>query len=184
MKKVDLSTEYDKYLAYLNSQKWAELRNKALERDEYHCSICGNPNNLEVHHLKYPDTLGTEPLSDLMTLCRDCHKRLEEYKKGHEKSQYMHTWRPPKEKKWILWLKFENEQLYESIKKEIGDKFISYEYDERASSFVRVLISDMPRYRDIGCQDFTHNQIKDLKDFIDQNHKSICETKIVKVEEF
>ena len=101
MEKVNLETVYDRYLAYLNSQKWAELRNAALERDEYHCSICGCPEALEVHHLKYPDTLGTEPLSDLMTLCHDCHVKLEAYKKGHVRSPRTYLWSPPKCEYWV-----------------------------------------------------------------------------------
>lgn len=107
MKKVDLSNNYDKYLEYLNSRTWARIRDKALERDRFECSLCGCPHNLEVHHLKYPDVLGTEPISDLMTLCRDCHKKLEDYKKGHTAERKMVVWHPPVKQ---LWVKFKTEE--------------------------------------------------------------------------
>lgn len=93
MEKVNLETKFDQYFEYLRSSSWAEKRNEALMRDEYHCSICGNPNNLEVHHLKYPSLLGTEPVSDLMTVCEGCHKKIESYKKGHTYERG--KWRPP-----------------------------------------------------------------------------------------
>ena len=94
LKPFDMSeaNEYDAYLAYLNSKTWADKRNLALERDSYKCSICGNPNNLQVHHLCYPRTLGTEPISDLMTLCEHCHKDLEAYKKGHRYDKRDKRW--------------------------------------------------------------------------------------------
>ncbi len=98
---------YDIYLKYIESDAWAKLRNQALARDNYHCSICKNPNNLEVHHLKYPETLGTEPLSDLMTLCRDCHKRIEKYKKDHCAMQKMVYWQIPEKKIYYTYIRLE-----------------------------------------------------------------------------
>lgn len=115
MKEINLSNDYDKYLEYLSSTTWAKLRDQALKRDGYHCSICNSPYNLEVHHLKYPDVLGTEPISDLMTLCRDCHKKLEDYKKSHKANRKMVTWKPPglpKERTWKLWIKCNEEDSY------------------------------------------------------------------------
>lgn len=107
MNPVDFENPYDKYLAYLDSQTWAELRNKALERDEYHCCICNSPHNLEVHHLRYPQVLGTERISDLMTLCDKCHEKLEQWKKGHTSRQKMVIWTPPKR---VTWIKFDTSE--------------------------------------------------------------------------
>ena len=101
MNPIDFENPYDKYLAYLDSRTWAELRNKALDRDEYHCCICNSPHNLEVHHLRYPQVLGTERISDLMTLCDKCHERLERWKKGHTSRQKMVVWTPPERTTWI-----------------------------------------------------------------------------------
>lgn len=102
MKPIDLTNDYDKYLSYLQSQTWAKLRNLALKRDDYHCSICQSPHNLEVHHLRYPKVLGTEPVSDLMTLCDKCHERLENWKKGQKTNGTVVKWTPPQK---VLWVK-------------------------------------------------------------------------------
>lgn len=60
------------YHKYLNSPEWKAIREPALERDNYACSICGSKSNLHVHHLHY-DNIGEEALSDLVTLCKSCH---------------------------------------------------------------------------------------------------------------
>ena len=124
MKEINLSNGYDKYLEYLNSRTWSKIRNEALERDKYECSICRSPYNLEVHHLRYPDVLGTEPLSDLMTLCRDCHKKLEDYKKGHEVERKMVEWIPPR---LVLWAQFDTEEEAKRIAEELREKSIWYD---------------------------------------------------------
>lgn len=93
MEEVNIKTAFDQYYEYLQSSIWAQKRNDALIRDGFHCSICKNPNNLEVHHLRYPLLLGTEPISDLMTVCEGCHKKIESYKKGHE--FYRGSWHLP-----------------------------------------------------------------------------------------
>jgi 5-methylcytosine-specific restriction endonuclease McrA len=66
----DLSPEYR---AYLRSERWQELRLLVLLRDEHRCRQCGATDRLEVHHLTY-ERLYHEPLSDLTTLCLDCHR--------------------------------------------------------------------------------------------------------------
>jgi hypothetical protein len=116
LKEINLNEEnfYDKYLSYLESKTWADKRNEALKRDDYHCVICGNPNNLEVHHLRYPDILGTELISDLMTLCRSCHKNMEEYKKGHKVSSLTRYWIPPQKREFHM-LNFETQKDYEDF---------------------------------------------------------------------
>lgn len=78
--------DYDEYRAYINSKAWDDLRNKRLKMDQFECQLCGNRNNVQVHHLVYPihKNYGTEPLSDLITLCADCHKSIDKLRKGQE----------------------------------------------------------------------------------------------------
>ncbi len=64
-----------KYLAYLESDRWALQRTAALARASYRCSTCGSPVDLEVHHLTY-ERLGEELPQDLTVLCGKCHTRL------------------------------------------------------------------------------------------------------------
>ena len=44
-----------------------------LKKAGHKCSICGETENLNVHHLTYA-RVGCEKLSDLEVLCRGCHE--------------------------------------------------------------------------------------------------------------
>ena len=63
------------YRLYLNSEAWQKKRKAVLRRDGYKCQMCGAVMNLDVHHVSY-ENLCNEKLSDLVTLCRECHKKL------------------------------------------------------------------------------------------------------------
>ena len=75
--------EYDKdwnkenYHDYIKSDKWREKRLECLKRDNYQCQKCGTAISLVIHHTTY-DKLGNEDLGDLVTLCKDCHKKVHE----------------------------------------------------------------------------------------------------------
>ena len=73
------------YMDYLKSDTWQRLRSKRLAIDEYRCQRCGTPYGpLQVHHLAYPEVLGTEdPYLHLVTLCASCHEQIENRKKMH-----------------------------------------------------------------------------------------------------
>jgi len=54
--------------------KWDLLRKDVLARDHYKCTNCGKTSNLTVDH-KVPLSLGgTNLMSNLTTLCKDCHE--------------------------------------------------------------------------------------------------------------
>ena len=148
MEKIDLSSDYDKYISYLESDIWAEKRNKALERDKYHCSICGNPNNLEVHHLRYPDVLGTELISDLMTLCRSCHKNMEEYKKGHKRSLRTTTWRPPI-KRISHWVQFKTKDEYLVF----AEQYLDSDHNKQHPNQLKIFLKDYEAVKEIMVSD-------------------------------
>ena len=63
-----------KYSDYLKSPTWYNLRKQALKKADYRCQTCNDTENINVHHRVYPKVLGTEPVSDLVVLCRSCHK--------------------------------------------------------------------------------------------------------------
>jgi hypothetical protein len=50
---------------------------EALERDGYHCYICGKPTNLHVHHIIPREEGGPHTLDNLITLCGGCHRSIE-----------------------------------------------------------------------------------------------------------
>ena len=64
------------YNEYMNSPEWEKRRLRILKRDNLKCQICGSGKNLRVHHIRYPEILGTEPDSDLITVCDTCHARI------------------------------------------------------------------------------------------------------------
>jgi 5-methylcytosine-specific restriction endonuclease McrA len=59
--------------AYLRSPEWRDLRRLALERDAFRCRLCNSRWRLEVHHRRYPPPWEADQLSNLSTLCRNCH---------------------------------------------------------------------------------------------------------------
>lgn len=66
---------HEKYNEYLGSQRWAEKRQRVLERDGGICQACRKRPATEVHHLTY-DHVFNEPLFDLVSICRICHRAL------------------------------------------------------------------------------------------------------------
>ena len=68
------------YKTYLESDQWKSIRNQVLCRDNFTCQRCQDVwhpyqdcSEFHVHHLTYARR-GLERLSDLQTLCPDCHK--------------------------------------------------------------------------------------------------------------
>jgi hypothetical protein len=60
------------YQEYLRSEEWKQKRSEVLYRDGNCCQLCGDEDNLRVHHLTY-NRVGDEALFDLVTLCSHCH---------------------------------------------------------------------------------------------------------------
>jgi 5-methylcytosine-specific restriction endonuclease McrA len=55
---------------------YARLRREILERDGWRCQCCGSCKNLDVHHMRRRSALGDDAETNLITLCRKCHRRL------------------------------------------------------------------------------------------------------------
>lgn len=67
---------------YLKSPEWKALKSKVLNRDNFTCQSCNTDGiPLEVHHITYQN-FGNENLSDLVSLCRNCHQSI------HDKHGY------------------------------------------------------------------------------------------------
>lgn len=114
-KGLDDMLDYDEYRAYIQSETWNELRNKRLMIDGFQCALCGNRTNIQVHHLVYPihKNFGTEPVSDLITLCAECHMSIDKLRKGQEirKSKvYSNT------VKMVAWVRVKNKQEATELK--------------------------------------------------------------------
>jgi 5-methylcytosine-specific restriction endonuclease McrA len=55
---------------------YARLRREILYRDGWRCQKCGCSKNLDVHHIRRRSTLGDDAETNLITLCRICHRIL------------------------------------------------------------------------------------------------------------
>ena len=67
------------------------MRKLVIERDGKKCTVCGYKKSLQVHHLTYENHFNEHKhLSDLITLCANCHKaeheRLDNIKKDLAKN--------------------------------------------------------------------------------------------------
>lgn len=63
------------YEAYLASPEWDALREKAMNRDDRKCRVCGRAAE-QVHHHKYPKDWNDDCLANLVCACGTCHKRI------------------------------------------------------------------------------------------------------------
>ena len=64
-----------KYVEYLSSPEWRELRAKAYLRAENQCELCGAKADA-VHHIRYPKGQEKDELYNLLVVCRRCHEKL------------------------------------------------------------------------------------------------------------
>ena len=60
------------HTVYLKSDHWKELKSRKLQESPK-CEKCGNSNCLDAHHVNYKQLFDVLT-SDLLTLCRKCHK--------------------------------------------------------------------------------------------------------------
>lgn len=73
------------YDAYLKSAAWQEKRSARLKIDGYTCQLCRRTTGLQVHHLNYENIYNEDIYRDLITLCKECHERIEA---GKQKETY------------------------------------------------------------------------------------------------
>jgi len=72
---IDTSVSiYDYFLTY--PPDWDERRRQVEERDGNQCSKCPNRIHLHLHHIKPLSIGGSNKISNLELLCRDCHSEL------------------------------------------------------------------------------------------------------------
>lgn len=64
--------EYDRYI---HSPAWRTKADERMQIDDCICQVCGRAAS-DVHHLTY-DRFGNEEMSDLVSLCRECHEKAE-----------------------------------------------------------------------------------------------------------
>lgn len=63
-----------RYIKYINTKHWKELRSRKRESVGNKCESCQSESILHVHHLKYKNWIDVQ-LEDLRVLCENCHKK-------------------------------------------------------------------------------------------------------------
>ena len=71
------------YQKYLKSRHWQRTRNMKMARVGHRCEKCG-AKATEVHHKTYK-RVGAEKQTDLLAVCRECHRKLHKIKKPKTK---------------------------------------------------------------------------------------------------
>ena len=64
----------------LDPEAYSSVQKLVLERDGWRCQECGAAKNLQVHHLKPRNQLGSDIEQILITLCVSCHGKSTEGK--------------------------------------------------------------------------------------------------------
>lgn len=75
------------YTVYMKSSEWERMKKRRLEIDDGKCVMCGRPfdkckrQKLQCHHITYSRLGHEDPMTDLVTLCGSCHRKLHNYLK-------------------------------------------------------------------------------------------------------
>jgi len=62
----------------LYSEDWDIIRSQVYRRDGYRCVMCGNRGKLHAHHIIPVRISRNNSLSNLVSVCDKCHRKLEE----------------------------------------------------------------------------------------------------------
>jgi len=67
--------DFGSYNRYIKSDEWKQKRDQRIKLDKNKCKNCGSNIRLQVHHKDYC-SFGIEDISDLVTLCDECHDKI------------------------------------------------------------------------------------------------------------
>lgn len=78
------SNRSEYYKGYIRSDEWKQKEQDRMKVDDYKCVMCGRPgertrHGLQVHHITYRNLGHEDVLTDLVTLCAPCHKKMHNY---------------------------------------------------------------------------------------------------------
>ena len=79
MKNPSLISEKIRHWGYQKgfNYGYSSRRKAVLHRDNYTCQCCGKKNcQLQTHHIIYRSRGGTDDENNMITLCKECHKRI------------------------------------------------------------------------------------------------------------
>ena len=64
-----------RYERFMASEDWRDIRTVMLDIYNHKCAVCGDTEDLQVHHLTYERFGGDERTTDLQVLCKPCHEK-------------------------------------------------------------------------------------------------------------
>lgn len=78
-RRVGISADY-------RDPRWRDLRARVLTRDGNVCQSCKSTWDLQVHHVRYirGKRIWDSPITDLVTLCDECHRKVHNIISGRE----------------------------------------------------------------------------------------------------
>jgi hypothetical protein len=62
------------YADYLQTEHWKKISEECKKLADYRCMLCNKGGTLDAHHRTY-ERLGSELMTDIICLCRDCHNK-------------------------------------------------------------------------------------------------------------
>lgn len=62
----------------LYTENWDDIRKKVYARDGYRCVLCGKKGKLHAHHIVPVKISKDNSLSNLVSVCNKCHRKLEQ----------------------------------------------------------------------------------------------------------
>lgn len=74
--------QYSEYKNYLKSPQWLRFRLERLTIDENTCQQCGtyvDANTVHCHHITYKNLYNENVETDLVSVCKQCHKYIHKY---------------------------------------------------------------------------------------------------------
>ena len=71
--RVEAALIYDYFLTY--PPDWEERQRQVVDRDGEQCNKCGNWSQLHLHHIKPLSKGGSNKITNLILLCKNCHSK-------------------------------------------------------------------------------------------------------------
>ena len=76
MDTTDYKLQNTDYRLYLTTETWQKKRDERLEIDGGICQACLSAPATEVHHLNYYNIGNEDVLTDLVSVCHPCHRKI------------------------------------------------------------------------------------------------------------
>ena len=64
------------YRLYLTTETWQKKRDERLKIDNHVCQACLSAKASEVHHMNYFNIGSENVLTDLVSVCHPCHRKI------------------------------------------------------------------------------------------------------------